>query len=69
MDREAIRDFEWGTNVSVEGRAGGFSHCFLVTFGSETDRDTYLPHPSRQEFVSLVKPRVEKSLVLDYWAR
>ena len=35
----------------------------------EADRDTYLPHPSHQEFVSLVKPRVEKSLVLDYWAR
>ena len=66
---EAILDFEWGTDVSVEGKADGFSHCFLVTFGSEADRDTYLPHPSHQEFVSLVKPRVEKSLVLDYWAR
>ena len=66
---EEIRDFEWGTDVSVEGKATGFSHCFLVTFGSEKDRDTYLPHPAHQEFVALVRPHVEKSLVLDYWAR
>ena len=63
-----IRDFEWGTDVSVEGKANGFTHCFLVSFGSEQDRDVYLPHPDHQEFVSLVRPHVEKSLVLDYWA-
>jgi hypothetical protein len=65
---EQIQDFEWGTDVSVEGKADGFTHCFLVTFGSEKDRDIYLPHPDHQEFVSLVRPHVEKSLVLDYWA-
>ena len=64
---EAIRAFEWGTDVSVEGKAGGFSHCFLVTFARVEDRDTYLPHPAHQEFVSLVRSHVEKSLVLDYW--
>jgi hypothetical protein len=66
---EVIRDFEWGTDVSVEGKTAGFTHCFLVTFGSEADRDAYLPHTVHQEFVSLVKPHVEKSLVLDYRAR
>jgi hypothetical protein len=66
---EEIRDFEWGTDVSVEGKAAGFTHCFLVTFASEKDRDVYLPHPAHQEFVSLARPHVEKSLVLDYWAR
>jgi hypothetical protein len=65
---EAIRDFEWGTDVSVEGQADGFTHCFVVTFASEADRDTYLPHPTHQEFVSLVTPHKQKSLVLDYWA-
>ena len=64
---EEILDFEWGTDVSVEGKAGGFSHCFLVSFASEADRDTYLPHSSHQEFVALARPHVEKSLVLDYW--
>lgn len=65
---QQIRDFEWGTDVSVEGKAGGFSHCFVVTFSSEADRDTYLPHPAHQEFVSLVTPHKERSLVFDYWA-
>ena len=64
---EEIRDFEWGTDVSVEGKANGFTHCFLVTFGSEEGRDIYLHHPDHQAFVSLVKPHVEKALVLDYW--
>ena len=47
---DAIHDFEWGTDVSVEGKAQGFSHCFMVTFRSEADRDAYLPHPAHEEF-------------------
>jgi hypothetical protein len=66
---DVIRDFEWGTDVSVEGKAAGFTHCFLVTFASEADRDIYLPHPAHQAFVSLVRSHVEKSLVLDFRAR
>jgi hypothetical protein len=66
---EVIQEFEWGTNISVEGKADGFTHCFLVTFGSDADRDAYLPHPDHQEFVSLVRPNVDRSLVLDYWAQ
>lgn len=66
---DAIRDFEWGTDVSVEGKADGFTHCFVVSFDSEADRDTYLPHPAHREFVSLVTPHKERSLVLDYWVR
>jgi hypothetical protein len=65
---ETIRDFEWGTDVSEEGKSRGYTHCFLVTFSSEKDRDAYLPHPDHQAFVSLVKPHVEKVLVLDFWA-
>lgn len=64
---DAIEDFEWGTDVSVESKAQGFTHCFLVTFRDEAGRATYLPHPAHQEFVKLVGPRVEKVLVFDYW--
>jgi hypothetical protein len=66
---EVIQEFEWGTNISVEDKADGFTHCFLVTFGSDADRDAYLPHPAHQKFVSLVRPNVDRSLVLDYWAQ
>lgn len=64
----AIRDFEWGTDVSVENKASGFTHCFLVTFPSDKDRDAYLPHPAHQEFVKLVLEHIDKVLVVDYWS-
>ncbi|MFN8453068.1 MAG: Dabb family protein [Anaerolineae bacterium] len=62
-----IHNFEWGTDVSVEGLSQGFTHCFLVTFLSEQDRDAYLPHPAHQEFVAVLQPHLAKALVLDYW--
>jgi len=64
-----IVEFEWGTNVSPEGLAQGFTHCFLVTFYSEEDRDAYLPHPAHQSFVEKLQPILDKVLVIDYWAR
>ena len=64
---DAIHDFEWGGDVSVEGKARGFTHCFLVTFKSEADRDIYLPHPAHEEFRSIMRPHLEKGLVFDYW--
>lgn len=64
-----IVDFECGTDVSVEGKAGGFTHGYVVTFKSEKDRDTYLPHPAHKEFVKLVGPRLQNVLVFDYWVK
>ncbi len=66
---DVIHGFEFGTNNSPEGLAQDFTHCFFVTFKSEKDRDAYLPHAAHQEFVKLVKPRLEKVLVVDYWAQ
>lgn len=66
---DTIQEFEWGTDVSVENKAEGFTHCFLVTFKSAADRDAYLPHPAHREFVKIVGPRLEKALVVDYWAQ
>ena len=64
-----IKDFEWGTDVSVEQLADGYTHCFLVTFVSLPDRDTYLVHPAHQAFVAGIQPHVAKAMVIDYWAR
>lgn len=66
---DVIQDFEWGTDVSVEGLAEGFTHCFFVTFASESDRDTYLPHPDHSAFGDVLRPHLEKALVVDYWQR
>ncbi len=63
-----VRSFEWGLNNSPEGLEKGFTHCFLITFHSEKDREIYLPHPDHQEFVALIGPWVEDVLVVDYWS-
>ena len=65
----AIHAFEWGTDVSVESKADGFTHCFFVTFRSEVDRDAYLPHPAHREFGSVLRPHLDKVLVFDYWTQ
>ena len=64
-----IKDFEWGTNNSPENLAQGFTHCFLVSFSSEKDREIYLPHPDHKAFVAVAGPHIDKVLVLDYWAQ
>lgn len=65
---DVIQDFEWGINNSPEGLADGFTHCFFVSFADEKGRETYLPHPDHKAFVELMKPHLDKVLVIDYWA-
>jgi hypothetical protein len=64
-----IKDFEWGTNNSPENLNQGLTHCFLVTFGSEKDRNAYLVHPEHQAFVEILKPHLDKVTVIDYWTK
>ena len=66
---DAIRDFEWGTDVSPEGKSKGFTHCFFVTFADEKGRDEYLPHAAHKDFVKIVGPHVENVCVVDYWTQ
>jgi hypothetical protein len=63
-----IKGFEWGTNNSPEGLDDGFTHVFFVSFTSEEDRAIYLPHPKHKEFVDVLRPHLDKALVVDYWA-
>jgi hypothetical protein len=63
-----IVGFEHGTNVSPEGKSEGLTHCFMVSFTSERDRDVYLTHPAHLEYVKVVRDRREKVVVFDYWA-
>src|SRR3989337_2736613 len=64
-----IKSFEWGINSSPEGLNNGLTHCFVATFSSDADRDTYLVHPAHKAFVSLLKPAPDKITVLDYWTK
>ncbi len=64
-----IKAFEWGTNNSPENLNQGFTHCFFVSFKSEKDRAIYLPHPEHKAFTEVLKPIVDKVLVIDYWTK
>ena len=65
---DTVVDFEWGTDNSPEKLADGFTHCFVVTFADEKGRAAYLPHADHKKFVTLLKPHLDKVLVIDYWA-
>lgn len=66
---KTIVDFEWGTNVSPENRAKGFTHCFVVTFKDQAGLEVYLPHKDHQAFVSIVKPILDDVFVIDFVAK
>jgi hypothetical protein len=64
-----INDFEWGTNNSPENLNQGLTHCFLLSFNSEKDRDAYLPHPAHKAFGAMLTPYLDKAVVVDYWVK
>ena len=66
---DLIQDYEWGKNVSPEGLDDGFTHCFFVTFKNKADLEAYLPHKDHKAFVALLKPVLDKVLVVDYVAK
>ncbi|MEJ7737269.1 MAG: Dabb family protein [Chitinophagaceae bacterium] len=61
-----ITGYEWGTNVSPENLAQGFTHCFMVSFKDQADRDKYLPHAAHKDFVKILTPHLDKVLVIDF---
>ncbi len=64
-----VKAFEWGTNNSPENLNQDFTHCFFVSFASEKDREVYLPHPEHVAFIDVLKPHLDKVLVVDYWSK
>lgn len=62
-----VQDFEWGRNSSPENLNEGYTHCFIVTFANEADRDAYLPHPAHQAFCkNHLDENLEKVCVVDF---
>lgn len=66
---DGITAYEWGTDVSPEMKSEGFTHVFVVTFKDAKARDAYLPHAAHGEFVKLLLPKLDKVLVVDYFAQ
>jgi len=66
---KTIKNLEWGVNNSPENLNQGLTHCFLLSFASEKDRDDYLVDPVHKAFTQLLPGTLEKVTVLDYWAQ
>ena len=64
-----VLSLKWGTNVSPENKNKGFTHAFVLTFGSAKDRDAYLIHPAHKDFGKVLGPVVGDVLVIDFWNR
>ena len=64
-----IKGLEWGTNSSPEGLNQGLTHCFILTFTSDKDRDAYLIHPAHKAFGASLGKDLEKVTVLDFWVK
>jgi hypothetical protein len=64
-----VASLHWGTNVSPEKHDKGFTHCFVLTFATEKDRDAYLVHPQHKAFGGILKPVLDDVTVLDFWSK
>jgi hypothetical protein len=64
-----IEKLQWGLNNSPEGLNKGFTHCWILTFGTEADRDAYLKHPDHVAFGKLLRPVLGDVFVIDFWAK
>ncbi len=64
-----IQSFEWGRNNSPEGFNKGFTHCFILTFANEQDRDIYLLHPAHKAFGNTHGSIIADGFVVDFYAK
>jgi hypothetical protein len=64
---DLIKGLEYGTNNSPENLNNGLTHCFLLTFKTEADRNAYLIHPAHKQFGAALTPKPDYITVLDYW--
>ena len=64
-----IQSLHWGTNVSKENRNKGFTHCFVLTFANEKDRDAYLKDPAHKALGTVLGPVLDDVFVIDFVAQ
>ena len=64
-----ISSLKWGTNVSPEKHDKGFTHCFILSFANEKDRDAYLVHPEHKAFGGVLGPVMADVFVVDFIAK
>lgn len=61
-----LLDFAGGRDVSVESRAQGYTHGFVMTFEDVKARDGYLPHPEHQRAAAKLREWRDEILIVDF---
>src|SRR4051812_35594132 len=64
-----VTSLHYGSNVSPEKRNKEYTHCFVLTFATDKDRDVYLKHPEHQAFGKVLGPVLADVMVIDFWSR
>ncbi len=57
---------EHGPYDSPEGLSDGFTHGFVMTFDTSSNRDAYLPHPEHERVRQIVVPKLSRVIVFDF---
>ncbi|KAI8010933.1 Stress-response A/B barrel domain-containing protein HS1 [Camellia lanceoleosa] len=63
---EPLKSFHWGKDISIENLQQGFTHVFELTFETIEGIAEYISHPTHVEFANVLRPVLEKLLVVDY---
>ena len=63
---DIVQSLDWGTDISPEKLSDGFTHCWVLTFKNEKDRDAYIVHPAHKAFVETLAGVLDKPLVVDF---
>ena len=64
---EPVIGSEWGTDVSHDNMAHGFTHCFTVTVQDEAAREAYYRHAPSPRYWDTLTVHLDKWLVFDHW--
>ncbi|KAI3461321.1 hypothetical protein Pfo_017984 [Paulownia fortunei] len=66
-EMDTVKSFVWGQDIeSHEMLRQGFTHAFLMTFGSKDDFIAFVSHPNHVEFSSTFSTAIEKAVLLDF---
>lgn len=63
---EIIQDIEWGSAIN---EPAPYTHCLLVTVGTEADLQAYGEHPAHGAIEESYGHLVQDAVVFDYWIR
>lgn len=58
-----------GNQQQSENLNNDLTHCFVLTFMSESYRDAYFNHPAHKAFVAVLSPAPDKVTIVDCWVK